>query len=53
MCNLAKTVVSDLRLDKPAQPTGCPSLGPHVDNKEVRTNEGSRALLAVFILCAK
>ncbi|KAL1798980.1 hypothetical protein ACET3X_003017 [Alternaria dauci] len=52
MCGLAKTVVSDLRLDKPAQPTGCPSLGPRVDNKELRTNEGSRALLAVFILCA-
>ncbi|KAI4942277.1 hypothetical protein J4E91_010251 [Alternaria rosae] len=52
MCGLAKTLVSDLRLDKPAQPTGCPSLGPRVDNKEIRKCEGSRALLSVFILCA-
>jgi hypothetical protein len=53
MCGLAKTLVTDLRLDKPAQPTGCPSLGPGVDDKEVRKSEGSRVFLAVFTLCAK
>ncbi|KAI4937718.1 hypothetical protein J4E85_000153 [Alternaria conjuncta] len=53
MCGRAKTLVSDLRLDKPTQPAGCPSLGPRVDNKEVRKTEGSRAFLSVFILCAK
>ncbi|RMZ72503.1 Zn(II)2Cys6 transcription factor [Pyrenophora seminiperda CCB06] len=51
-CGLARAVISDLRLDKPKEPAGCPSLGPYDKaTEEVRTSEGYRALLAVFILC--
>ncbi|KAI1560863.1 hypothetical protein PtrEW7m1_011417, partial [Pyrenophora tritici-repentis] len=28
-CGLARTLISDLRLDKPKEPSGCPSLGPY------------------------
>ncbi|RAQ98940.1 sterol glucosyltransferase [Stemphylium lycopersici] len=34
----------------PANPSGCPSLGPHLESWGARSNEGSRALLAVFAL---
>ncbi|KAF1944325.1 hypothetical protein EJ02DRAFT_341179 [Clathrospora elynae] len=54
MCGLARSLVNDIRLDKPVNSSGCPSIGPpgHVENKEARTNEGSKALLAVFTLSA-
>ncbi|CAA9965086.1 hypothetical protein PTMSG1_08445 [Pyrenophora teres f. maculata] len=52
-CGLARTLISDLRLDKPKDPSGCPSLGPYdKGTEEVRATEGNRALLTVFALCA-
>ncbi|CAO2654662.1 Nn.00g113950.m01.CDS01 [Neocucurbitaria sp. VM-36] len=52
MSALARSLISDLRLDRPQNPSGCPSIGPHVENNEPQTNEGRRLLIAVFGLSA-
>ncbi|KAF2844653.1 hypothetical protein T440DRAFT_409711, partial [Plenodomus tracheiphilus IPT5] len=50
MCSLARTLISDLRLDRPTHPAWCPSGGPAAEFADTRTKEGSRVLVGVFIL---
>lgn len=47
---LARTLVSDLRLDRPCW---YPSLGPVVEDTSIRSNEKRRAVLGCFALTTK
>lgn len=52
MSGLARSLVSNLRLDKPPYSAGCASGGPIPEDKGSATNEERRALLACFALSA-
>jgi len=52
LAGLARSLVIDLRLDKHKDLGWCPSVGPHVEDKMVRTNESRRAHVACFALSA-
>ncbi|KAF2829542.1 hypothetical protein CC86DRAFT_287082 [Ophiobolus disseminans] len=47
---LARSLISDLRFDKPQGPCWCPSVGPNAEDKIARTNESRRAHVACFAL---
>lgn len=52
MSGLARSLISDLKLDKPPFQAGCPSNGPIIEDRGPRTNDERRALLACFALSA-
>jgi hypothetical protein len=50
--SLARSLVGDLRLDRPQIPAWCPSTAPGAEESLVHTNESRRALLAYYALTA-
>jgi hypothetical protein len=50
--SLARSLVSDLRLDKLQGPSWCPSTTPDAEESFVYSNESRRALLACYALTA-
>lgn len=52
MAGLARTLLSDLRIDRPQGNAGCPSIMPYAEARTPRTNETRRTLVACFTLTA-
>jgi hypothetical protein len=50
LAGLARSLVSDLRLDKSQNPSWCPAVGPYEEDRIVRSNESRRAHVACFAL---
>ncbi|KAF1832997.1 hypothetical protein BDW02DRAFT_402551 [Decorospora gaudefroyi] len=50
LAGLARSLVSDLRLDKPETLSWCPAVGPYEKDETFRSNESRRAHVACFAL---
>ena len=52
LAGLARTLLNDLRLDKPTGLGACPSVLPYAETKPPRNNDSRRALVACFTMTA-
>jgi hypothetical protein len=49
---IARSLASDLRVDKPRFPTWCPSIAPTCEEGVEQSNESRRTLLACYAVTA-